>query len=122
MSATTDRRFSAAQEAYMQAQALYDTINAAHCAEAAKIHHLADTDEDAWLAALDAIDAQHDTASAYDLLAEAERNLCAWGRQQVATLPAYRRQRALLDGLFARAERDVTARKKVADITMQLAA
>lgn len=116
------RTYSEAQMAYMVAQAIYQAGLDAYNAELLPLEALADTNEEAWLDALAALDEKYQTDAAYTVVAEAERALVAWGRTQIASLPQYRSQRALLDDLFVKAERNVTIRAKVADLAMQLVA
>lgn len=116
------RTYSAEQNAFMLTRAQYQVMVEAHRAESIKIDHLRDTDEDAWLDAMAAIDDVIDTQAAYDVMFNAEVALVQWGHQQVKTQKKYKAQRALLEGLFSRALADVTVRGKVSDLTMQLQA
>jgi hypothetical protein len=107
------------QKNYMMALANYQAIQEQYAKEVAKLD---DSDIDAYLEQEEAICERLGTQAAYDLLAEAEKQLIEWAFRVIENHPVYKQNIGDLEELRNLWPKRVDIRKKIAELAVKLSA
>lgn len=107
------------QKNYLVALAHYQAVNEQYAKEVATLD---DSDIDAYLEKEGIICERLGTQAAYDLLAEAEKQLVEWAFRVIESHPVYKRNLGDLEELRNLWPKRLDIRKKIADLAVKLSA